>query len=607
MPFSRVLLVKPSGKSGLSFLMDQIPLGLEYIAAYIEDAVDEVYIVDMEMEHRIFQQIIDLYNPDLVGITMSATEHNEGLRLAKIAKKRGIANMVGGYHPTGVPDLLLSNPQVDMVVRGEGEVTAREIVEKGSPEGVLGVSYRKAGRTIHNENRPFIKDLDSLPFPARHLRHYSYKAQDRKTDYDAILTSRGCYGQCTFCCEPAMSRGHFRWRSPENVLKEILEIDRFHEGRRVIGFIVDPSFMGKPERVERLCDLMHDHDLNMQFMALVRTDHMARYPDIVKKMCEAGILYFEMGIESPNPRDLKSTRKGITTKIHREAVQNIRKYGGSAGGTFVIGLPDQTEEEIRYFPVYAREIGMTGAAFGVVTPFPGTKFYEELDKEGLIFETNWENFDEMHSVYKTKHLSKEKIEELATYCMAKFWNIDTYIDREQVSQRRTKRKMPLANFMVERASDLQFIGSAGKRLKKDSFGQYIRIFLEAYPDPRVEEYTRRVGVHNVLEMSRFLRILGPQTIQCTLNLDEDAAVSFVVETTKNSVEYIRVISGKQSQSTINFDIDTKWISQGRQVSKRELMKHFLSHNKGFKGLWNTLKLLVAAGTEFLTWKINSKE
>jgi len=607
MPFRKVLLVKPFGKSGLSFLLDQIPLGLEYIAAYVEDAVDEVHIVDMEMEHRSFQQILDLYSPELVGITMSATEHNKGLLLAKIAKKRGIATMVGGYHPTGVPDLLLSYPQVDMVVRGEGEVTAKEIVEKGSPEGVLGVSYRKDGRTIHNEDRPFIEDLDSLPFPARHLRQYSYKAQDRKTDYDVIQTSRGCYGQCTFCCEPSMSRGCFRWRSPENVIEEILAINRFHGGRRVMGFIVDPNFMGEPLRVERLCDLLKEQNLDMEFMALVRTDHMARYPDIVKKMCEAGILYFEMGIESPNIRDLKSTRKGITNKIHREAVNNIRKYGGSAGGTFVIGLPDQTEEEIRYFPVYAKEIGMKAAAFGIVTPFPGTKFYEELDKEGLIFETNWENFDEMHSVYRTKYLSKEKIEELATYCMAKFWNIDTLIEGERATQRRTKRKRPLPSFVLEKANDMRFISTAGKSLEKDSFSQYAKIFLEAYPDPRIEEYTRRVGVHNVLEMSRFLRILGPQTIQCTLNLDDDAAISFVAETTKNSVEYIRIIRGKQNNATIDFNIDAKWFNRSGQMPKNELMKQFMSNNGGFKGLWNTFRLLVAIGTEFLAWKINTTE
>ena len=603
MPFKRVLLVKPAGRSGLSFLMDQIPLGLEYIAAYIEDAVDEVQVVDMEMDQRSFTSMLDLYLPDLVGITMSATEHNEGVRLAKIAKKRRITTVVGGYHPTGVPDLMLSYPQIDMVVRREGEVTARELVEKGSPEGVLGVSYKQDGRVVHNEDRPFIKDLDSLPFPARHLRQYSYKANDRETDYDVILTSRGCYGRCTFCCEPSMSQGHFRCRSPENVFDELLEVSAFHAEKPVSAIIADPNFIGNPSRIEKLCELLMEEELDMEFCALVRTDQMARHPEMVRKMCEAGILYFEMGIESPNAKDLNSTRKGITTKVHVEAVRNIRNHGGSAGGTFVIGLPDQTEEEIRYFPVYAREIGMTAAAFGIVTPFPGTEFYRELDSKGLIFETDWDNFDEMHSVYKTNHLSKEKVEELATYCMAKFWNIDTFIDRERVFQRRTKKKTPLAHFIAERITDMRFMGNAGKSLKTDSFDQYLKIFMDAYPDPRVEEYTRKVGIHNVLEMSRFLRILGPQTIQCTLNVDDSAAISLVVETTEKTVEYIRVMHGKQDHSTIQFDLDAGWVNNGGQVSKREIIRQYLSRNGHVGKLWNTFRLLAAVGTEYVMSRI----
>jgi len=603
MQFERILLVKPAGRSGLSFLMDQIPLGLEYIAAYIEDAVDEVYIADMEMDQRSFESILDICHPDLVGITMSATEHNEGLRLAKIAKGRRITTMIGGYHPTGVPDLMLSYPQIDMVVRREGEVTARELVEKGSPEGVLGVSYKQDGRVFHNEDRPLIKDLDSLPFPARHLRQYSYKANDRETDYDVILTSRGCYGRCTFCCEPSMSHGHFRCRSPQNVFDELLEVSAFHGGKPVSIIIADPNFIGNPSRVEKLCELLIEQELDMEFCALVRTDQMARHPQMVKKMCEAGILYFEMGIESPNVKDLNSTRKGITTKVHVEAVRNIRNHGGSAGGTFVIGLPDQTEEEIRYFPVYAREIGMTAAAFGIVTPFPGTEFYRDLDSKGLIFETDWDNFDEMHSVYKANHLSKEKVEELATYCMAKFWNIDTFIDRERVFQRRTRRKTPLAHFIAERITDMRFLGNAGKGLKKDSFDQYMKIFMDAYPDPRVEEFTRKMRVHNVLEMSRFLRILGPQTIQCTLNITDSAAISLVVKTTRDTVEYIRVMHGRQDHSTIQFDADAEWINNGDQVSKKEIIRQYLSRNGHVGKLWNTFRLLAAVGTEYLMSKI----
>ena len=597
-PFKRILLVKPSGRKGLSFAFDLIPTGLEYIAAYIEDTVDQVHIVDMEMDHRKFQDLINLYCPDLVGISLSATEHNEGLRLAKIAKKNGVTTVIGGYHPTSVPDLMLSYPQIDMVIRGEGELTMRELVEKGTPENVLGVSHKKNGILIHNEDRPRIENLDILPFPARHLRQYSYKSQNRTTDCDVIVMSRGCNGFCSFCCEPSMSYGCLRCRSPENVMKEILEMAEYHQRKSLSVIFADPNFMGNPSGVDRLCDLLMEHDLSIEFCALVRADAMAKYPEIVKKMCRAGILKFEMGIESPNSKDLKSTKKGITNRVHGEAVRNIRENGGRAGGTFVIGLPDQTTEEIKAFPTYAKEIGLTAAAFGIATPFPGTEFYKELDKQGLIFETNWDNFDEMHSVYRTKHLSKEMIEEMATYCMAKFWNLDTFIDQEMVSQKRTMRKKTIVDFTRERTLNLGFMANNGNELQKDNFGQHIKTFLEAYVDPRVETYTRTVGVHEVLEMTRFLRILGSQKIQCTLSLD-DATVSFVFKTTSKTVEYIRVIRGRQDGSTINLDVDLKWLAEPHHSNLLKTPAFLFSHNLSIKKLWNTFKLFVAIGTEVL--------
>jgi radical SAM superfamily enzyme YgiQ (UPF0313 family) len=602
MSFKRILLVKPSGRKGLGFAFDLIPIGLEYIAAYIEDTVEHVNIVDMEMEHRKFQSLINLYSPDIVGISLSATEHNEGLRLAKIAKKNGVTTVVGGYHPTSVPDLMLSYPQLDIVVRGEGELTMRELVEKGTPENVPGASYKKSGKIIHNEDRPRIENLDILPFPARRLRQYSYKSQDRTTDCDVIMMSRGCNGLCSFCCEPSMSHACLRCRSPENVMKEILEMAEYHEGKPLSVIFADPNFMGNPNRVDRLCDLLMEHDLNIEFGALVRADAMAKNPEIVKKMCGAGIIKFEMGIESPNLKDLKSTKKGFTANVHREAVRNIRENGGRAGGTFVIGLPDQTEEEIKVFPTYAKEIGLTAAAFGIVTPFPGTEFYKELDKQGLIFETNWDNFDEMHSVYRTKHLSKEKIEELATYCMAKFWNMDTFIDQEMVTQKRTRRKKAITDFIRERTLDLGFMTNNGNELQKENFDQHVKAFLEAYVDPRVEAFTKEVGVHEVLEMTRFLRMLGPQTVQCSLSLD-GATVSFVFKTTKQTVDYIRVIRGRQDDSTINLDVDLKRLSEPDNSNLGQRLVFLFSHDLSSKRLWNTFRLFAAIGTEILAWNL----
>jgi len=189
--------------------------------------------------------------------------------------------------------------------------------------------------------------------------------------------------------------------------------------------------------------------------------------------------------------------------------------------------------------------------------------------------------------------------------MAKFWNIDTFIDRERVFQRRTKKKKHLMDFILERAIELRFIGDAGTSLKKDTFSHYIKKFLEAYSDPCVEDYTRKVGVHDVLEMSSFLRILGPQTIQCSLGIDGDTT-SIIIETTNNTVEYIRVIHDRQDHSTINFNIDLKMMSEQNQDSKIEMVQKSVTgilHEGGIRKLWNTMRLFLAIGTEALAWKL----
>ena len=213
MAFKRILLIKPSGRHGLSFAFDLIPIGLEYIAAYIEDVVDDINIIDLEMEpkpiQRTVRKYLDMFKPDLVGISMSATEHSEGLEIARLVKNQGIATVLGGYHPTAIPNELLSHPQIDFVVRGEGETTMKELVIKGDAKGINGISYKESDKIIHNPDRNFIKDLDSIPFPARHIRRYNYSLTlIPNREYDVLTTSRGCWGRCSFCCEPHMNKNY---------------------------------------------------------------------------------------------------------------------------------------------------------------------------------------------------------------------------------------------------------------------------------------------------------------------------------------------------------------------------------------------------------------
>ncbi|MDQ1280616.1 MAG: hypothetical protein QG670_1879 [Thermoproteota archaeon] len=619
--FRRILLVKPEGRTGIGFALALIPIGLEYIAASIEDVVDEVNMLDMLHERRnSLPQFLESFSPDLVGISMSATEHQNGLSIALAAKNMGIMTVLGGYHPTAIPDELLSHKQVDMVVRGEGELTMRELIQRGSPEGVLGISYKENGNVIHNPDRPLIEDLDTLPFPARHLRRHKYVSPILKGRLvDEIHTSRGCWGRCTFCCEPCMSRGRQRFRSPENVIKEIEQIyNVIHERKPLSILIGDPNFMGDAKRVDRLCDLLSELKLDIVFQAMVRADSMVRHPKVIKKMCDNNIIHFCMGIESPSLKDLNTTRKGITTEIQKNAIQLIREFGGVAAGTFVIGLPDQTEEEIKYFPTFAKEIGLMSATFGIATPFPGTEFYTSLEREGLIFERNWAKYDENSSVFKLSEINKQRIEELRTHCLGKFWTPDTFVNRLAVEQKRGIEKMSLPGFVANRIAELMFLAKAGftQQVSSESMITHFKVFVGAMADSRVEENTRKLGIHRVIDMSRFLAILGPQTIQLTIRYENRPLTSFIMETTRNTVEYIRIISGKQDKATVNLDLDFNSNHfNGHNSSSSKLLNGFVQNyiyqvlkplTKGdIQGTLNMLKFALAVYIEFISTKLAS--
>jgi magnesium-protoporphyrin IX monomethyl ester (oxidative) cyclase len=614
--FKRILLVKPKGRTGIGFALALIPIGVEYLAASIEDLVDEVNIVDMLQESRhSFTYFLKSFNPDLVGISMSATEHKSGLRAALSAKKMGITTVLGGYHPTGIPDELLTHKQVDMVIRGEGELTMRELVQSGSPEGVLGISYKDNDKVIHNPDRPLIEDLDSLPFPARHLRQHEYTSPIiRDVAIDELHTSRGCWGRCTFCCEPCMSRSRQRFRSPENVIEEIKQIyNVIHERKPMVMLIGDPNFMGDPKRVDRLCDLLSELKFDIRFQTMVRADSIARHPEVVKKMCANNISHFCMGIESPNQKDLNSTRKGITINTQRKAIQSIRDNGGIAAGTFVIGLPNQSEEEIKNFPNYAKEIGLMSAAFGIATPFPGTEFYTSLEKEGLIFERDWTKYDENNSVFKLPKISKQRIEELRTYCFGKFWTPDVFVDWLAVEQKREPGKMTIPNFIMDRVVQLTFLGKAGytQQTSTENMIPHFKIFLEAMADPHVEEYTRKSGMHQVIDMTRFLAILGSQTIQLTISYKNKPLTSYIMKTTKSTVEYIRIIPGKQDKATINFDININLDDfDGSDQSRSKLIKDVIKNITyqfikpatvgNMQGTLNLFRFTLATGMEAIS-------
>jgi len=382
-----------------------------------------------------------------------------------------------------------------------------------------------------------------------------------------------------------------RFRSPENIIEELVEIVNFHNGRPMKIFVTDPNFMGDFKIVDRFCDLLEKQRLDIVFSVMTTVDSIAGNPELVKKMCDSGIHTYELGFESPNPRDLMEVNKGSNPDNQRKAVKILRDNGANVSGTFVIGLPGQTECEIKKFPVYAKKIGLANAAFGIATPFPGTDFYDSLDKDGLIFEDDWTRYDEMHSVFELNPLSPKRLEELESYCMARFWTLNTLLDGTRVAHNRISKKVSIKYFIEDVFAKLYFIKNAGFDLREHATLEHVNIIMDAIVDAEKEEKNRNIYAHNVLEMSNFLKILGSQTIQIVLQSDSKI-ISYYIQTTGNSVDRIETISGSKNDASINVHIDLdRSIELFKDNSHFSVMNLFfiLKQARCINDIWNLLR------------------
>jgi len=553
------MLVRPKSRCGWGYMWAPLAVNLEYVAAAIED-ICEVRIVNQEFAQTPIEEHIRDFRPDLFGVTMSATDHNSGLELCRTAKRAGCTTIVGGYHPTAIPDEMMARPEVDIVCRGESEVTARELVQNGSAEGVSGLSFRKDEKPVHNAPRECVANLDDLRFPARHLRsgdECSMWTKKGERHRDQIHTSRGCWGKCTFCCEPSMSNSRQRFRSAQNIMAEVKAVYELHHREPLICIWGDPHFMGKPALVDRLCDMLIDADYDIIFTAMLRADTVARHPKTVEKMVRAGIVGYCMGIETPSEGDLGSTRKDISNEIQRMAVRNLRRNHAVAGGTFVIGLPGQTKEEILMFPEYARNLGMTNAAFAIATPQAGSEFYHELDAQGLITEKDWTLYDQMHLVFRHDRLSARELEELLTGCLGRFYALDILLDDMIAYQCRERggRKMTIKEAFEHFFDRFDFIMNAGGDYQPEESLYFGSVFLTAQVQPYTRIRTEKLGIHNIIDLEAMLAVMGDQKLQATLRYGGKAFAHYVVKTGPDRVHYLDICARPHDDATINVELD----------------------------------------------------
>lgn len=331
-----------------------------------------------------------------------------------------------GPGPTHFVKRCLADSHV-YVVRGEPEETVAELVEclrRGeAPEGIRGVSYLGAdGRIVNNPPRPLIRDLDALPFPARHLLgRQSYHNPKLKTGpYTTVVTSRNCPYKCIYCVPSSLTfareieyhNEHGRkptigFRSPESVGREIAGLAA--EGYRAVGFM-DDNFIWNEERTAAICEIMRRH--NMVWGCQARADAITE--PIARMLSESNCRYVDIGVESFNEDILKYIHKGESAEDIYRAVGLLRKYKVPVKLNVLIGSsPLETRETVRDTLRQAKKVGADQVMFNIVSPFPGTEYYRICKENGWLATDDYVPTDvQRESILNLPNLSSREMEKL---------------------------------------------------------------------------------------------------------------------------------------------------------------------------------------------------
>lgn len=396
------------------------PLGLANIAAYIEREGYDVAICDalaegfktvkkaknylrVGLSKKSIIEKINYYRPDIVGISVMFTAFAPDAHdLAKIVKRVSPQTLVifGGAHSSVMPNSVLADKNIDLVVIGEGEETFLEILKrtkaKRSLKNILGTAVRQENDQIKiNKPRPFIKNLDSLPFPARHLLPmdlYLKDSQDDENSYlmrypsSTVVSSRGCPNNCIYCAVPRIWGRRWRPFSAQRVLDEIEFLVKRY-GVREVHFL-DDNFSVNRERLEMICEGIIKRGLDIKWTCPNGIAIWTLDRPIIKKMKKSGCYRLTFGIESGCPETQKFIRKNLNLKKAKKIMKIASDLGLWTFSTYIIGFPYETAKAMERTFNYALSSYSDFVGFILLMPFPGTDVTEIMIKEGLIKEND---------------------------------------------------------------------------------------------------------------------------------------------------------------------------------------------------------------------------
>ncbi|RMD60118.1 MAG: hopanoid biosynthesis associated radical SAM protein HpnJ, partial [Nitrospirae bacterium] len=375
------------------------PVWLCYPAGLIKNS----RVLDAPAEGMELAEVLEVakeYN--MIVMFTSTPSFKRDAKIASIIKREHpIKPIIGfvGPHPTVLPEeTLLNAKDVDFVVRREFDYTLKEVAEGRPWDEILGLSYKKDGKVIHNPNRPLIEDLDSLPFVTdiyyRDLNYKNYDIPFLLYPYVALFSGRGCPGRCIYCLWPQTISSHrYRVRSPENVVAEMEHALKLFPDLGEFYFDSD-TFTANADWISRFCELVKP--LNTTWSATSRAN--VKY-ELLKKMKDSGLRLLVVGYESGNREILKNIKKGITPEMMRRFTKDCKELGIKIHGAFMLGLPGESRETIEESIRFACELEPDTIQVSMAAVFPGTEFYDLCLKKGyfisdeLVDEEGYQSFN----------------------------------------------------------------------------------------------------------------------------------------------------------------------------------------------------------------------
>lgn len=392
----------------------EAPMGIAYIAALLKENGHEVRIKDFDAERfskRVVFDLVDEFRPDLAGISFRTPSFASAKTICSILKERqdSLHVILGGPHATAFPKETLHALEADMVVRGEGEFAMLEIIEalnrKGSLGQVKGLTYKVGEDIYHNEDRQLLNEemINQLPWPARELLPVE------RYNIDVVLSSRGCPYACVYC-DKIMSSRNVKYRSPEDVVAEIIFI--MEKYKKSAFYFIDEHFLANKQRAEYILDLLlkarRDTGIKFKWACQARVDAVDER--ILRKAKEAGCYEIHYGLETGDEKELTFINKRTTLKQAEEAVRIAKKCGIRIRGNFMIGFPVSTHQTICNSIRFAKRLPVDRYRFFIVSPLPNTKMWDYIvEHRQLAEDFDWNNVHFLAPCLKIPGLSKEDI------------------------------------------------------------------------------------------------------------------------------------------------------------------------------------------------------